>query len=60
MDQGMKPFNAGVLGVYVHGLAANMAIENSSERSLIPSDVASTLGKAFHVIEKGSNSDIFD
>ena len=58
MAQGMEPFDAGVLGVYVHGLAADMAIENSSERSLIPSDIASFLGKAFRVIEKGSNSDL--
>ena len=58
LAQGMEPFNAGVLGVYVHGLAADMAIENSSERSLIPSDVASFLGKAFRVIEKGGNSDL--
>ncbi|NOQ21209.1 MAG: NAD(P)H-hydrate dehydratase [Candidatus Aegiribacteria sp.] len=58
MAQGMEPFDAGVLGVYVHGLAADIAIENSSERSLIPSDVASSLGKAFRVIEKGGNSDL--
>ena len=56
MAQGMEPFNAGVLGAYVHGLAADMAIENASERSLIPSDIASFLGKAFRVIEKGGNS----
>jgi NAD(P)H-hydrate epimerase len=56
--QGMNPFDAGVLGVFVHGLAADMAIENSSERSLIPSDIASFLGKAFRVIEKGGNSDL--
>lgn len=58
MAQGMKPFDAGILGVYVHGLAADIAIENSSERSLIPSDIASTLGKAFRVIENGRNSDL--
>ena len=58
MAQGMEPFDAGVLGVFVHGLAADMAIEHSSERSLIPSDIAFFLGKAFRVIEKGSNSDL--
>ncbi|MCD4700336.1 MAG: NAD(P)H-hydrate dehydratase [Candidatus Aegiribacteria sp.] len=58
MAQGMEPFDAGVLGVYVHGLSADMAIETSSERSLIPSDIASSLGKAFRVIEKGKNSDL--
>ncbi len=58
LAQGMEPFDAGVLGVYVHGLAADMAIENSSERSLIPSDIAFLLGKAFRVIEKGGSSDL--
>ncbi len=58
MAQGMKPFDAALLGVFVHGLAADMAIEHSSERSLIPSDIASFLGRAFRVIEKGSNSDL--
>lgn len=58
MAQGMEPFDAGVLGVYAHGLAADMAIENSSERSLIPSDIASSLGKAFRIIEKGMNSSL--
>ncbi len=58
LAQGMEPFDAGVLGVYVHGLAADMAIENSSERSLIPSDITSMLGKAFRAIEKGGNSDL--
>ncbi len=56
--QGMEPFNAGMLGVYVHGLAADIAIENSSKRSLIPSDIASCLGLAFNAIENGKNSDL--
>lgn len=58
MAQGMEPFDAGILGVYVHGLAADMATENFSGRSLIPSDISLFLGKAFRVIEKGKNSDL--
>lgn len=58
MAQGMNPFNAGIVGVYAHGLAADMAIEHSSSRSLVPSDVASHLGRAFRVIENGSDSDL--
>ncbi len=58
MAQGISPFNAGVLGVYVHGLAADMAIESSSERSLLPSDIAACLGKAFRVIENGCKSNL--
>jgi ADP-dependent NAD(P)H-hydrate dehydratase / NAD(P)H-hydrate epimerase len=56
MAQGLEPFDAGILGVSVHGLAADMAVENTSERSLTPSDVAGSLGKAFHVLEKGTKS----
>jgi len=58
MAQGLDSFNASVLGVYVHGLAADIAIENSSERSLIPSDIASHLGAAFRVLENGKNSNL--
>lgn len=58
MAQGLKPFDAAVLGAYVHGLSADIAIEHSSERSLIPSDVVSCLGKAFRVIEKGAHSEL--
>jgi hypothetical protein len=54
----MDPFDAGILGVYAHGLAADIAIENSSARSLIATDIASFLGAAFREIEKGKNSDL--
>lgn len=58
MAQGMDPFDAAALGVYVHGLAADIATEYSSRRSLVPSDLASFPGNAFRVIEKGGNSDL--
>jgi len=58
LARGMETFEAAVLGVFVHGLAADIAIEDSSRRSLIPTDVASFLGKAFRVIEKGGNSNL--
>jgi NAD(P)H-hydrate epimerase len=51
MAQGLDPFDAGILGAYVNGMAADMAVENSSERSLLPSDVLSWLGRAFRTIE---------
>ncbi|MBN2586548.1 MAG: NAD(P)H-hydrate dehydratase [Candidatus Fermentibacteraceae bacterium] len=58
MAQGLEPFEAGVLGAFVHGLAGDMAIENSSERSLIASDIAGWLGRAFRVIEKNRDSEL--
>ena len=47
-----------MLGAFVHGLAGDMAIENSSERSLIASDIAGWLGRAFRVIEKNRDSEL--
>jgi NAD(P)H-hydrate epimerase len=57
MAQGLNPYQAALLGAYVHGLSADIAIEISSERSLIPSDVISGLGRAFRTIENGKQSD---
>ncbi|MCD4848897.1 MAG: NAD(P)H-hydrate dehydratase [Candidatus Aegiribacteria sp.] len=58
MAQGLKPFEAAILGAYVHGLSADIAIEHCSERSLIPSDVISNMGRAFRTIENGSRSEL--
>ena len=58
MAQGLKPFEAAMLGAYVHGLSADIAIEHLSERSLIPSDVLSNMGRAFRIIENGSHSEL--
>ncbi|OPL19664.1 MAG: hypothetical protein AVO35_01445 [Candidatus Aegiribacteria sp. MLS_C] len=52
MAQGMDPFEAGMTGAFAHGLAADMATEFSSRRSLLPSDVALWLGRAFSVTEE--------
>lgn len=58
MAQGLKPFEAALLGAYVHGLSADIAIEHFSERSLIPSDVLSNMGRAFRTIENGGHSEL--
>ena len=58
MAQGLKPFEAAMLGAYVHGLSADIAIEHLSERSLIPSDVLSNMGRAFRIIENGNHSEL--
>lgn len=58
MAQGMEPFQAGVLASFVHGLAGDMAVECSSGRALIPSDLAAHLGGAFRVIENGKDSEL--
>ena len=47
LAQGYTPKNATILGVYVHGLAADLALENQSFESLTPGDVIEYLGRAF-------------
>lgn len=50
LAQNYNPSDAAILGVYLHGLAADLALENQSEESLLPSDVIENLGKAFKYI----------
>jgi len=47
---GYSIMEAGILGVFVHGRAADLALEEQSVESLIASDVIAHLGKAFQSI----------
>ena len=47
VGQGLAPFDAAVLGVYLHGLAADMAVSDLGEISLIASDLSEYLPDAF-------------
>jgi ADP-dependent NAD(P)H-hydrate dehydratase / NAD(P)H-hydrate epimerase len=47
LAQGYGPALAAKLGVFIHGLAADLAVEEHSYESLIASDVIASLGKAF-------------
>jgi ADP-dependent NAD(P)H-hydrate dehydratase / NAD(P)H-hydrate epimerase len=47
-----SPGEAALLGVYLHGLAGDLAASDDSEESMLPSDLAGHLGKAFQVIRK--------
>ncbi len=44
---GYAPDNAAVLGVYLHGLAADIAAADLSKEALLASDIVKYLGKAF-------------
>ena len=44
-------FSSAVLGSYVHGLRADILREEMSEYSILPSDCAAVLGKAYRIIE---------
>jgi len=47
LAQGYEPFNAAKQGVYLHGLAADIALKNQSMESLLITDVIECLGKTF-------------
>lgn len=45
--QGYSLLEASILGVYLHGLAADITLETQSEESMLISDVIENIGKAF-------------
>ena len=52
LSQGYTAENAALLGVYLHGLAADITLaENQSAESLLASDLTENLGRAFKQID---------
>jgi NAD(P)H-hydrate epimerase len=51
LAQGYDPFDAAKLGVYIHGLAADIALGEQSMESMLITDVIDCLGKAFKQIQ---------
>ena len=47
LAQGYSPETSAVLGVYLHGVAGDLALLHNSEESLIAGDIIKMLGKAF-------------
>ncbi len=52
LAQGYEPSAAAILGVYVHGLAGDLAADKIGEEALIASDIIENLGAAFKKIQK--------
>jgi ADP-dependent NAD(P)H-hydrate dehydratase / NAD(P)H-hydrate epimerase len=52
LAQGMSPENTAVLGVFLHGLAGDIAAGESCYESIIASDIINCLGKAFNKIRE--------
>jgi ADP-dependent NAD(P)H-hydrate dehydratase / NAD(P)H-hydrate epimerase len=52
LAQGLSPENAALLGVFLHGLAGDIAAEESCYESIIASDIINCLGKAFNKIRE--------
>ena len=47
MGQGLSDFDAAVLGVYIHGLAGDIAAEKVGQISLMATDIIDALSGAF-------------
>ena len=52
VTQSYEPIDAAILGVYLHGLTADIALPETGYQSFIASDVIANIGKAFLSIEK--------
>ncbi|MBN1767969.1 MAG: NAD(P)H-hydrate dehydratase [Prolixibacteraceae bacterium] len=52
LAQGYAPFDAARLGVFVHGLAGDIAAARRGYEALIASDITENLGEAFKLVHK--------
>lgn len=50
LGQGYSPVESAVIGVYLHGLAGDVAAEKLGQRSMIASDIVDSLGLAYQRI----------
>ena len=53
LARGYKPQDACIVGVYLHGLAGDMAAQDLGEESLVASDIISYLPHAFKRLKEG-------
>lgn len=51
LAQGYTACDAALTGVYLHGLAADLALETQSLQSLLPTDMIAYIGKAYKVLQ---------
>lgn len=52
LGQGYEPLQASILGVFVHGMAGDIASKEKGETATTASDIISCMGKALSIIEK--------
>jgi NAD(P)H-hydrate epimerase len=52
LAQGYSSENAALLGVFLHGLAGDIAAERSCYESIIASDIIKSIGEAFNMIRR--------
>ncbi len=51
MAQGLSVFDASIVGVYIHGLSGDLAADELSKTSMLPSDIIDHLPQIFKAIE---------
>ena len=51
LGQQYSPENAALFGVYLHGLAGDLAAEKGSEESVIASDIIENIGQAYRILQ---------
>jgi NAD(P)H-hydrate epimerase len=56
MAQGYTPVNAALTGVYLHGLAGDIAAGESCNESIIASDIINCIGKAFNEVRRNGTT----
>ena len=52
IGQGMRPFNAAMLGVYLHGLAGDLAAKEKGEVSMLASDLLNKIPEAIKKLQR--------
>ncbi len=52
LAQGYSSLDAARLGVYLHGLSADLQLQNSAEESIIASDIIANIGAAFRQLKR--------
>lgn len=56
LAQGLKPWDAAVLGTYIHGMAGDLAAKELSMHGMMASDIIEYLPEAFRKLQKKGNS----
>jgi len=56
LAQGYSPFHTCLLGVYIHGLAGDIAANKFSQEAMIASDITACLGDAFKTMSKSGRN----
>ncbi|MBD3369311.1 NAD(P)H-hydrate dehydratase [Candidatus Fermentibacteria bacterium] len=51
LAQGLSAEKAGVISAFLHGLSADILATETSERAILPSDVAATMGRTLMFVE---------